>query len=121
MGQSRGQSQVVSSNGYESAKIPATYNRGTEHRCTCGPAFAPPRRGAARVGAVHGVVPRRYRDCRCARRHPRKRADRACVRTTKDNNILRKTNCQVSIYERRARSSAAEHAPIHLHGAWEAY
>lgn len=46
------------------------------------------------------------------RGHPRKRAARACVRTTKDNNILRKTNCQVSIYERRVRSSAAEHTPI---------
>lgn len=40
------------------------------------------------------------------RGHPRKRSRSLCVYATKDNNILRKTNCQVNIYEHRAATRA---------------
>lgn len=106
------QGRGVPSNGGKSAKIPGTQKRGTDELHLQG-RFAPPGGAASRSRPRRCSTP--IQRLLCARGHPRKQADRSCVRTTKDNNILRKTNCQVSIYERRARSSAAEHAPIHLH------
>lgn len=74
-----------------------------------------PAGGAATSRSPRVVVHGDIETARVQGTPPQTRGPRVCVRTTKDNNILRKTNCQVSIYEGRARSSAAEHAPIHLH------